>query len=53
MAWLALERVSKFTLKRNFPLAVVIVVCFLSLLLLATPELYSYYFLGRAHSRQD
>jgi 4-amino-4-deoxy-L-arabinose transferase-like glycosyltransferase len=47
VAWLLLEGTSRFTLKRRFPFAVVVLVCFLTLLLLATPELYSYYFLGK------
>lgn len=48
LAWLALDGVSKFTVKRHFPLATVIIVCFFALLILGTPEIYSYYFLGRA-----
>ena len=47
-AWLALEGVSHFTTKRHFPMGLVLLVCFFAVLLLATPELYSYYFLGTA-----
>jgi 4-amino-4-deoxy-L-arabinose transferase-like glycosyltransferase len=48
LAWLILEGTSRFTVRRNFPLALVVLVCFFGLLLLSTPELYSYYFQGRA-----
>ena len=46
--WLALEGVSRFTIKRRFPMAVALLVCFFAVLLIATPEIYSYYFVGAA-----
>lgn len=45
--WLCLDAVSKSTVKLRFPLIVVMVVAFLGLLVLATPQLYSYFFLGK------
>lgn len=47
-AWLALDGASMLKTKKHFPLAVVVLVFFFALLILGTPEIYSYYFLGRA-----
>jgi 4-amino-4-deoxy-L-arabinose transferase-like glycosyltransferase len=47
LAWVVLEGTSRLTVKRHFPLAAVVLTCFFGLLLLGTPDLYSYYFLGR------
>lgn len=44
--WLILEGVSWLTAKRRFPLVVVLLTCFFIVLLVGTPEIYSYYFLG-------
>ena len=48
LAWLVLEGASSLTLKRHFPLALVVLICFFGLLVIGTPEIYSYYFIGRA-----
>jgi hypothetical protein len=48
LVWLALEAVSRLTSKRHFPLSLVLLVCFFAVLLVSTPELYSYFFLGTA-----
>ena len=48
VSWLVLEGASRALLKRHFPLVVVVLVSFFVLLLVGTPELYSYYFLNRA-----
>ena len=47
LVWRLLEGVSIFRLKKHFPLSAVVLICFFVLLLAGTPELYSYYFLGR------
>lgn len=46
--WLALDGVFRVKFKKRFPFAPVVLVSFFTLLLVATPALYSYYFLGSA-----
>ncbi len=46
--WLALRKIAKRGGTSAIPLSKVVLVCFLGLLILGTPWLYSYYFLGIA-----
>lgn len=47
-AWLVLLGVSHFAFNKRFPLAPIVLISFFVLLLIGTPQLYSYYFLGKA-----